>query len=240
MSRAKGFRTVLTSNGTLLTRVQALIDSLPHKVQLSLHSHEANVTGELTEYMNQVMTFATEAAARGTCVVLRLWNQGGHTSETDDILRHMERYVPRPWRERPDGYRLTDNLYLEYDRKFRWPDASRPAVPPLSDDVALAADASSVDGTSSVAMREVHCRALQKQIGVLADGSLVPCCLDHDGAVVLGNLLRQSLDDILSSPRAKALVDGFDHHRAVEPLCQTCESASVRHSFRGKARRSLT
>ena len=84
--------------------------------------------------------------------------------------------------------------------------------------------------------REVFCKALLKQIGILADGTLVPCCLDHNGDVALGNLLKQSLEEILASPRAQAMIEGFKHHQATEPLCETCESALVRNSFRGKAR----
>lgn len=213
MAREKGFKTVLTSNGTLLHRAMNLLDTLPHKVQLSLHSHESNARGELSSYMEEVMTFATQAAAKGTCVVLRLWNQGGMDKENEQVMDYIAEYVPRPWKERPDGFRLCDNLYLEFDRKFEWPSAN-----------------------ASSAMREVFCKALLKQIGVLSNGSLVPCCLDHNGDVVLGNLFHQSLEEILSSPRAQAMIEGFQHHTATEALCQNCESALVRNSFRGKAR----
>lgn len=213
MAREKGFKTVLTSNGTLLHRAMNLLDTLPHKVQLSLHSHESNARGELSSYMEEVMNFATQAAAKGTCVVLRLWNQGGMDKENELVMDYIAEYVPRPWKERPDGFRLCDNLYLEFDRKFEWPSAN-----------------------ASSAKREVFCKALLKQIGVLSDGSLVPCCLDHNGDVVLGNLFHQSLEEILSSPRAQAMIEGFQHHTATEALCQNCESALVRNSFRGKAR----
>lgn len=213
MAREKGFKTVLTSNGTLLHRAMNLLDTLPHKVQLSLHSHESNARGELSSYMEEVMNFATQAAAKGTCVVLRLWNQGGMDKENEQVMDYIAEYVPRPWKERPDGFRLCDNLYLEFDRKFEWPLAN-----------------------ASSAKREVFCKALLKQIGVLSDGSLVPCCLDHNGDVVLGNLFHQSLEEILSSPRAQAMIEGFQHHTATEALCQNCESALVRNSFRGKAR----
>lgn len=213
MAREKGFKTVLTSNGTLLHRAMNLLDTLPHKVQLSLHSHESNARGELSSYMEEVMNFATQAAAKGTCVVLRLWNQGGMDKENELVMDYIAEYVPRPWKERPDGFRLCDNLYLEFDRKFEWPSAK-----------------------ASSAKREVFCKALLKQIGVLSDGSLVPCCLDHNGDVVLGNLFHQSLEEILSSPRAQAMIEGFQHHTATEALCQNCESALVRNSFRGKAR----
>lgn len=213
MAREKGFKTVLTSNGTLLHRAMNLLDTLPHKVQLSLHSHESNARGELSSYMEEVMNFATQAAAKGTCVVLRLWNQGGMDKENELVMDYIAEYVPRPWKKRPDGFRLCDNLYLEFDRKFEWPSAN-----------------------ASSAKREVFCKALLKQIGVLSDGSLVPCCLDHNGDVVLGNLFHQSLEEILSSPRAQAMIEGFQHHTATEALCQNCESALVRNSFRGKAR----
>ena len=242
MAREKGFKTVLTSNGTLLHRAmnlldtqkdKNLLDALPHKVQLSLHSHESNAKGELSSYMEEVMQFATQAAAKGTCVVLRLWNQGGLDKENEQVMDYIAQYVPRPWKERPDGYRICDNLYLEFDRKFEWPSAEF-----SENDDAFQKDDSSEKETAidKNIKREVFCKALLKQIGVLSDGSLVPCCLDHNGDVVLGNLFTQSLEEILSSPRAQTMIEGFQHHTATEALCQNCESALVRNSFRGKAR----
>lgn len=233
MAREKGFKTVLTSNGTLLDRTQELLDALPHKIQLSLHSHESNDRishsfASIEEYIDKVMQFATVAAERGTCMVLRLWNQGGLDAENETMIRLLEQYAPRPWVERPDGFRLAPNLYLEFDRKFQWPEASGYG----SRAEGYASNTDSNEGSKP----EVHCKALLKQIGVLADGSLVPCCLDHNGDVTLGNLLHQSLDEILQSPRAQALIEGFRHHTATEALCRNCESALIRNSFRGKAR----
>ena len=217
MAREKGFNTVLTSNGTLPLKAMRLLSSLPHKVQLSLHSHESNGKGILAEYIDKVMQFAIPAAEQGTCVVLRLWNQGGRESENEQVMQLLEKYVQKPWRERPDGYRLCDNLYLEFDRKFEWPVVQQPP-------------SSSPEGERA----EVFCKALHKQIGVLSDGSLVPCCMDHNGDIRLGNIFTQSLDEILNSPRAKAMVEGFRHHKATELLCRNCESGNVRNSFRGK------
>ena len=217
MANEKGFKTVLTSNGTLLHRCLPLLDALPHKIQLSLHSHESNARGELASYMQAVMDFSIQAAEKGTCMVLRLWNQGGRDQENEEVMRLIEQYVPKPWKERPDGFRLKEHLYLEFDRKFVWPTAGE---------------------NDKTEKKQLFCKALIKQIGVLSDGSLVPCCLDHDGDVVLGNLLNQSLEEILASPRAQALIEGFRHHTASEKLCQNCESALAGNSFRGKARNS--
>ena len=118
MAREKGFKTVLTSNGTLPLRAMRLLSSLPHKVQLSLHSHESNGKGILAEYIDKVMQFAIPAAEQGTCIVLRLWNQGGRESENEQVIQLLEKYVQKPWHERPDGYRLCDNLLREQNRIY--------------------------------------------------------------------------------------------------------------------------
>lgn len=225
-AREKGFKTVLTSNGTLLHRAMNLLDSLPHKVQLSLHSHESNAKGILADYIDEVMCFSTQAAQKGTCVVLRLWNQGGKDQENEEVMRLIERHVPKPWTERSDGFRLCENLYLEFDRKFEWPTTEKQEI----------SEKDTIGNSHHNERPQLFCKALLKQIGVLSDGSLVPCCLDHDGDVVLGNLFQQELEEILASPRAQALIEGFRRHTATERLCQNCESALARNSFRGKAR----
>ena len=246
MAREKGFNTVLTSNGTLPLKAMRLLSSLPHKVQLSLHSHESNGKGILADYIDKVMQFAIPAAEQGTCVVLRLWNQGGRESENEQVMQLLEKYVQKPWRERPDGYRLCDNLYLEFDRKFEWPTTQEPpSGSPEGEGLLDSIDPSNAgfereEVTKNSPPRgsrrgaEVFCKALHKQIGVLSDGSLVPCCMDHNGDIRLGNIFTQSLDEILNSPRAKAMVEGFRHHKATELLCRNCESGNVRNSFRGK------
>ena len=240
MANEKGFKTVLTSNGTLLHRCIPLLDALPHKIQLSLHSHESNARGELASYMQEVMNFSMQAAEKGTCMVLRLWNQGGRDLENEEVMRLIEQYVPKPWKERPDGFRLADHLYLEFDRKFVWPTAGEESSEMAGEESSeMAGEKSSKnDKNDKTEKKQLFCKALIKQIGVLSDGSLVPCCLDHDGDVVLGNLLNQSLEEILASPRAQTLIEGFKHHMASEKLCQNCESALAGNSFRGKARSS--
>ena len=150
-----------------------------------------------------------------------------------------------------DGFRLCDHLYLEFDRKFEWPnfendikkgdDNKNKDENRNKDEISKGKDKDEISegkdkNEGNGENREVFCKALLKQIGVLADGSLVPCCLDHNGDVILGNLFHQSLEEILSSPRAQAMTEGFKHHTATEALCQNCESALVRNSFRGKAR----
>ena len=209
MARQKGFVPVLTTNGTLCARGLTV---LPHKVQISLHSQEANVA-QTTEkaYIDSVMRFSIDAAEHGTIVVLRLWNQGGFDERNDSLLDLIAQHIPRPqWTQRYDGWKLGERIYIEYDQMFEWPDDQREAF--------------DVD--------EVFCYALRNQIGVLVDGTVVPCCLDHEGSIRLGNLHEQDLADILDAPLARELYEGFSHHQATQPLCQRCEYAAVTKRFR--------
>ena len=66
------------------------------------------------------------------------------------------------------------------------------------------------------------CRGLRNQIGVLVDGTVVPCCLDGEGVMSLGNLRKSDLNDILASPRARAIYEGFSRRTIVEELCESC------------------
>ena len=210
MARQKGFVPVLTTNGTLLSQRTDLLDALPHKLQISLHSHEGNGKDHLDQYIDEVMVFAKEAARRGCVVVLRLWNEGGHNLMNEAIRDCIALHQPRPWVSRCDGWKLGENLFLENDNMFEWPD--------LDHDV--------------YAEEEVFCYALRNQVGVLVDGTVVPCCLDHNGDMNLGNLFEHSLEQILQSARAQAIYEGFTHHSAAEPLCQRCGYSAVSKRFR--------
>ena len=210
IARQKGFIPVLTTNGTLLPKAGEVIDARPHKIQISLHSHEGNGKENPEQYIREVMTFAQEAASKGILIVLRLWNQGGYDSTNDHILDLMAQYQPRPWEPCRNGWKLADHLYIEYDRMFEWPDADH----------------------SEYEASDVFCYALRNQLGVLVDGTVVPGCLDHNGDIALGNLYHQSIDEIMASPRAKAIYDGFTKHEATEPLCRRCGYAVVTKQYR--------
>ena len=212
VARDKGFKPVITTNGTLLNKADALIKAKPHKIQISLQANEGNGMQEVDAYMEEVMAFSKKASQEGIIVILRLWNQGGYETRNEQILNKIACFQPRPWIERHDGWKLAVNLYVEFDKMFEWPDEKYNV---FADE-----------------LNNVFCYALRNQIGVLVDGSVVPCCLDHDGDMVLGNLYNQTFDEIVTSPRARAIYDGFTNHKAVEPLCQRCGYAVKTKRFR--------
>ena len=201
LAQAYGFRVILTTNGTLLKRQKDILLNAPalHKINISLHAFEANdLSVPFSDYLDGCFSFG-KAARGGPLVVYRLWNHGGEDEKNSEILKAMEQAYPKPWVTERRGTRIADRIYLEYGDKFDWPD--------------LAAQ----EGSASV-----FCYGLRDQLGVLCDGTVVPCCLDHEGDIALGNLLEQSLEEILSSPRAQALYDGFSRREAAELLCRRC------------------
>lgn len=203
---ALGFKVMITTNGTLLDRRGALVCSSPavEKVSISLHSFEGSGGQGLEDYLEQCVRFARKAAGAGKRCALRLWNLDGTDTRganrrNGEILSALERAFPRPWQEGRRGTTLAPNVFLEWGEKFDWPDLS---VSPSD--------------------RPAFCYGLRDQVGVLWDGTVVPCCLDHEGDVPLGSLRTQTLEEILNSPRAQAIYDGFSQRRASEELCRRC------------------
>ena len=196
-----GFKVILTTNGTLLKSKQEMLLASPalHKINISLHAFEANdLAVPFTEYLADCFTFGRAAAGK-KLVVYRLWNNGGEDAQNDEILRTMKMYFPGNWVRERLGTRIADRTYLEYGDKFDWPDLSAP------------------EGSN-----RLFCYGLRDQLGVLCDGTVVPCCLDHEGDLALGNLLTQDMEEILNSSRAKAIYEGFSNREAAEELCRKC------------------
>ena len=201
LAGSAGFNVILTTNGTLLPRQQEMLLSTPglHKVNISLHAFEANdLSMPFSDYLDGCFSFG-KAAEGKLLVSYRLWNNGGQDEKNEEILHAMARYFPQPWVVERRGTRIGERVYLEYGDKFDWPDLT------------------AADGGGTV-----FCHGLRDQIGVLCDGTVVPCCLDHEGDIALGNLHRQTMEEILESPRAKALYEGFSQRKATEELCRKC------------------
>ena len=203
---ALGFRVMITTNGTLLEERGRLLLASPavERVSVSLHSFEGNEGDGLADYLDRCLRFACSASAGGKRCALRLWNLDGAGTrganrQNGAILSTLKGAFPGPWKEGRRGTTLAPGVFLEWGEVFDWPDLSAPEG----------------DGPT-------FCYGLRDQVGVLWDGTVVPCCLDHEGDIPLGNLYRQTLAEILESPRARAIYDGFSRGRASEPLCRRC------------------
>lgn len=202
-ARQSGFLPCVTTNGSLLSKSgDALIEAEPYKVSISLHAPEANSAFSDPAYLENCIEFAKKAATRGCFVALRLWNLGSDADNTD-VLDFLHKEFPNEWIKRRNGesYRLDTRIFLEWGERFEWPDPNLPE-----------ADSNAV----------LFCYALREQVGILVDGTVVPCCLDSDGNIPLGNLFENDLEKILSSERTKKMYSGFSCRRATESLCRKC------------------
>ena len=195
-----GFKSAITTNGTLLpSRGQALIDADVYKVNISVHSFEDGADEDYVNYISGCLDFAAKAAEAGTLVVLRLWNNGCDEGRNDRTIAMIHDAFRGQWQENPRGIKVANRVYLEHADRFDWPD---------------------VEATDQG--NSVFCYGLRDHFGILSDGRVVPCCLDREGVITLGNIFTQEIGDILANPRAKAMLEGFSCRKATEELCRKC------------------
>lgn len=201
------FSVSITTNGTLLAEKASLLLEATNlrKLSISLHSHAGSPDAEA--YWRGVAAFLDEHRAKPAFPVsLRLWNRSSGTlpPETERLWALLrDRYPEAGTWETASGEweakQLDHLVYLNQAERYEWPSLSLPQ-----------------------AETRGFCRGLRNQIGILCDGTVVPCCLDGEGEMNLGNLRGQSLGAILDSPRAQAIYEGFSMRRLVEPLCRSC------------------
>ncbi len=210
----RGFKVNITTNGTLISKVKNKIIDKPalRQMNFSLHSFHGNCAfGDAKEYIDSIMSFTKEAVEKTPMIIsLRLWNLQEDTkvnegkNKNEEILEIIERTFNLPYKiaeqlipER--GIMLSERVFLNQAYEFKWPDL-------LEEEF----------GESG------FCYGMRDQVGILADGTVVPCCLDGEGIVNLGNILEKNFDDIVEGKRAAALYHGFSDRKVVEELCRKC------------------
>ncbi len=207
-----GLRALLTTSGYYLKKHS--FDTLFHpavkQINISLNSYNKNDSAiTLGQYMAPIAALCREKLARGSeiFVNLRLWNLNESCSDRDyneSVFAYLSEQFGTVisseaiYTQRPRSLRLENKILLHFDDYFEWPSLANPVYG---------------DGT---------CHGLGSHIGVLSDGRVVPCCLDGQGVMELGNIHDASLSEILHTPRAEAIREGFKKGKAVEELCQRC------------------
>lgn len=204
-----GLKVNITTNGTLLSQNKAILQHKSiRKISISIHSFEANVMNKtLVEYLDSVVDFA-KSLSKDKYIELRLWNvdNENYSKLNDDIIEYIKssfNYTEKLDRQSKLSIAIANNVYIMFAHKFDWPN---------------------VDGEDYG--EKGFCHGLKDQIGVLVSGDVVPCCLDNEGTIVLGNIFSDSMEQILSNPRTQAIIEGFRNRKRVENLCRHCEYAT--------------
>lgn len=195
-----GYKCAITTNGTLIDKCgEQIIKAGAYKINLSIHSFEEGREENYISYIKSLADFAYRASSQGTLTVLRLWNKGHDGGRNERTLKILEDTLAGEWKWGARGARIRHKLHLEFGERFEWPDKEAPR------------------GTD-----EVFCYGLLDHFGILVDGSVVPCCLDREGVITLGNIYKEPIEQILSSGRAEKMKSGFLKRYAAEDLCTRC------------------
>ena len=207
-----GLKAMLTTSGYFLKKhsYETLFHSAVKQINISLNSFNKNDTSiTFDQYMKPIIALCQEKLKRDKelFINLRVWNLDammsersfneilfGTLSQTFDVPLQVENI----YQERPKSIRLASKILVHFDNYFEWPSLKNTIYG---------------DGT---------CQGLQSHIGILASGKVVPCCLDCDGVIELGDLHQTPLKDILQTQRAMKILEGFKQGKAVEALCQKC------------------
>ena len=228
----KALPVAITTNGTMLNTdfTKALLEPIVRRVNFSLDALQPiELDGKDNDKLGQILDF-TELAFKQRAdlyIYYRLWNLTSHSDGLDSdsnrkICRRIEDAfgITIPSHGYSSGRKsrqLLNRLYLHMDTRFTWPG----------------------EGESNLHNANGFCHALSSHFAILVDGTVVPCCLDHNGVTALGNCREQSLNSILETPRASAMIAGCEERRLIEPLCQKCTFIS-RFAASAKKRELMT
>ncbi len=207
-----GLKAMLTTSGYFLKKhsYDTLFHPCVKQINISLNSFNKNDTSiTFEQYIKPILALCDVKLAREEelFINLRVWNLDEMMSErtfNDTLFKRLSRNfnidldLNSIYKERPKSIRLASKVLIHFDNYFEWPSLKNENYG---------------HGT---------CQGLQSHIAILANGTVVPCCLDCDGIVELGNLHKSTLNGILGSKRAVNMLEGFKEGKAVEELCQKC------------------
>ena len=197
----------LTTNGTLLKEKNDILKNSTaiRQINISIHSSMVNNNDKeyVTRYIEDVILSANEL--KDKIISYRLWNIKDKNSvkENMQILSILEKAYDVPdlfnIACESKSIKLTDNVYINQDSQFKWPNIHDEELTTTG-----------------------RCLGLKEQIAILVNGDVVPCCLDENANMRLGNIFDTKLSNILEDKYTKDIIDGFNNNVLISKLCRTC------------------
>lgn len=189
---------VLANNHNLLVNITTNGRLINKNINIINESNIRQINISLHSYddiskINDLLT-TVDNIKKDIMISYRIWRDNNF----NEIINILEEYYNIKLNQ---GNRTTikDNIFLNLDNEFTWPDMNKDII--------------QTKGT---------CLGLRQQLGILVDGTIVPCCLDQDGDINLGNIYKDDLKDVLNSDRVINIINGFRCNKLVEPLCMRC------------------
>lgn len=190
----------LTTNGTLFPQLAKQLGKCTNlnKINFSLHS-ENKKNNYLEDIFNNIKYLSPK-----TTVIYRLWCLKNYKldKKSTKIVDKIKDYYKLPpiivekiKTER--NIKIKNSIYVDKDNKFIWPQINSHK-------------------------NSGYCYALKTQIAILVDGTIVPCCLDSNGQIPLGNIFSTSLENVINSEKYQKIKKSFQDRTPCEQLCQSC------------------
>ncbi|MGL5089189.1 MAG: radical SAM/SPASM domain-containing protein [Cetobacterium sp.] len=204
----------ITTNGTLIKNCTELLlgNTAPRQINFSLHSFDGNLDSiDYNDYLQNILSFTEKSLEKNeTYISLRLWNFNKDDKDSlqqkgnNYILNKIESFFNLDYKISElivpgKGLKIKDKLYINSDLEFKWPE--------LKD---------------TYSEEKGFCYGLRNQAAILVDGTVIPCCLDGEGVMNLGNIFEKNFKNIIEGDKAKAIYSGFSNNTAVEELCKKC------------------
>lgn len=162
------------------------------QLNISLHSYNDKYKKSLINYLNDIF-LVVDKLKTTTYISYRLWVNSKHK---EDIINALEKKYNV---KISNNMKLEKNVFIDFDDEFIWPSLN-----------------------NNYYSDKGKCYALKNQIGILADGTIIPCCLDTLGIIKLGNIFVDNINDIINTPKYQNILNGFKNNKKVEELCKHC------------------
>ena len=188
------FKINITTNGYLINRIKN--NKNIRQLNISLHSYNDKYKISLDKYLDNIFNTIEELIKNNTYISLRMWVKNKYNQE---MINYINKKYNTNITSDITNYTIKDKLYINNFHEFIWPDLNNNYYNEF--------------GT---------CYALKDHIGILVDGKVVPCCLDTQGIINLGNIYKDNLENILKQERVIKMINNFKNHIKCEELCKHC------------------
>jgi len=194
----------ITTNGTLIKRNLEVLKKAKalRQINFSIHSIMENKSID-KQYLKDIFESAEEL--KTTIISYRLWNLK-NIKENDinsSIIEEIEKYYNiqnlKQQLIENEFIEIKKNMFINQDVEFTWPNINQ-----------------------NIIIEKGRCLALKDQIAILVDGTVVPCCLDNNGDIPLGNILQETMEEILEKPKAIEIKKNFENGVITCELCKRC------------------
>ena len=201
-----------TANNISEKHYEALSNSTIKQINFSLNSYNANSHKKsFEEYLNPILEFVKFAQEKKHeyFINFRIWNLDEEKSAKEFNKKVFDKInevfssninIEDVYKEKPKNIRIARKIFFNFDEYFSWPSLE-----------------------NEIISKTGFCYGLDSHFGILVNGDVIPCCLDQNACVKLGNTNSSQIADILNSKRVLDIQKGFRQNILVEELCQKCE-----------------